>query len=233
MGEVVISKNRVNITAHAGCMGTRMDSLKSIEAGIKYGADILEIDLNIDEIGNLIICHDEPKPQNEYVRFYEMLEIIKKKQDTLLNIDIKDVKVLKQLKSVISDYGVGDRVFFTGLNFLQIMDHKEELKGSNYFINLEPPKLNISKLNNKEYLRELMNELLQLKIMGININYRFVTEEMVKVCNENSILSSVWTVDDVEEMKRMININVSSITTKQVDLLKILVEKNTNKKEVM
>jgi glycerophosphoryl diester phosphodiesterase len=54
----MFDEDRINITAHAGCMGIEMDSLEAVEAGIKYGADIIEIDLNIDENQTLVLCHD-------------------------------------------------------------------------------------------------------------------------------------------------------------------------------
>lgn len=79
----MISESRVNITAHAGCMGTELDSIESIEAG------------------------------------------------------------------------------------------------------LDKPKLDTTKLNNKGYLAELFDELKSLNIMGININYRFVTPEIINICKEN------------------------------------------------
>lgn len=219
----MISESRVNITAHAGCMGTRMDSIESVEAGIKYGADIIEIDLNIDGSGILVLSHDNPKAEIKYPAFEEVLEIIKKEQYLVLNIDIKDIKVLGKLNRIISDYGIKDRTFFTGVDFKAIIENQEILRETNYFINLDKPKLNITKLNNKDYLMELFDELKLLNIMGININYRFVTPEIISICKEKGMLSSVWTVDDVDEMKKIINLKVSSITTKRVDILRNLI----------
>ncbi|MBC2581502.1 glycerophosphodiester phosphodiesterase [Clostridium sp. DJ247] len=226
----MISENRINITAHAGCMGTTMDSIEAVEVGIKYGAHIIEIDLNIDESGNLVISHDKPKVEVKYSNVDEVLEIIKKEQEVLLNIDIKDAKLLGKLNRTILEYGIKDRVFFTGIDFQCILDNEEALRGTNYFINLGAPKLDITQLNNKEYLIELFNELESLNIMGINVNYRLVTPEIINVCKEKRMLSSVWTVDDIQDMKRMINLNVSSITTKRVDVLKSLISEISNNK---
>lgn len=224
----MINENRINVTAHAGCMETKMDSIEAIEAGIKHGADIIEIDLNIDENKNLILSHDKPQIGTRYPSFEGVLEIIKKHKEVLLNIDIKDARVLGKLNRTILDYDVKDKVFFTGLNRQSIIENEEMLREIDYFINLEFSDVNITQLNNKEYLIQLISELESLNVIGININYKLATPEIISACKERRMLSSVWTVDDVEEMKRIINLDVSSITTKRVDVLKKLISKMTN-----
>lgn len=216
----MFNEDRINITAHAGCMETEMDSIESIEAGIRYGANIVEVDLNIDENENLVLCHDEPKLWEKYIYFEEALGVIKDKKDILMNIDVKNDKTLKKLNSIILDYNMESRVFFTGLSFSNIIDNREELKKSNYFLNLDLSKFSTIKLYKKKYLSELCNEFKILNIMGMNINYRFATPELIDACKEKGLLCSVWTVDDVIEMKKMIDLKVNSITTKRVDILK-------------
>ncbi|MFT8312837.1 MAG: glycerophosphodiester phosphodiesterase [Clostridium sp.] len=219
----MINENKINITAHAGCMGTKMDSIEAVEEGIKHGADIIEIDLNIDANGNLVLCHDKPKAFGKYLRLEEVLEIIKREETVLLNVDIKDTKLLAKLNNTILGFGLKDRVFFTGLDYQSLIDSMEILKGANYFINLGIPKLNVTELSNKDYLNRLIDELESLNILGVNINYRLVTPELINVCKERKMMSSIWTVDDNENMKRMIDLEVNSITTKRVDVLKNLI----------
>lgn len=220
----MLSTNKINITAHAGCMNTEMDSIESLEAGIKYGADVLEVDANIDEKGNLIVSHDIPLANKRYISFYSVLEIIHKEQNLLLNVDIKNIQVLRELRRAILNYNLEDRIFFTGLNYLQIIENKDQLFGNKYFINLEAPKLDITKLENSEYLDELLSELIKLGIIGVNLNYKFATSEMIKVCKKHKLLTSVWTIEDIEEMKTVIKLQVNSITTKHIDQLKCLLK---------
>ena len=52
---------KVMYTAHTGCMGTKANSIQSIEAGYKNGASIVEFDLNYDKNGEPVLSHDEPK----------------------------------------------------------------------------------------------------------------------------------------------------------------------------
>ena len=181
----------IKITAHAGCMGTDMDSIESLEVGIKYGAHILEI--------------------------------MEANKEVMLNIDIKDVAVIPKLNKLIYDYNLKERTYYTGINYFQLLKNEELLIGQNYFVNLEPPKLQLTEINNKAYLLDLIQELQRLGIMGINIYYKLATKELIEVCREKGLLSSVWTVDEEEDMKTFIGRKVNSITTKNVEALKRLI----------
>lgn len=210
----MINMNKINITAHAGCMNTMMDSIEAVEAGIKYEADIIEIDLNVDENSNLLLCHDIPKENLEYPSLKTVLEITKSQKDILLNVDVKNTVTLRGLKSIISEFELLDRVFLTGLTIQDILENREFLKGIYYFINL-----GVSDFENIEP-KELIDELKKLNPIGININYRLVTPELITICKEKNMLTSVWTVDDEHEMEKMISLKVNSITTKKINILK-------------
>lgn len=216
-----MEKNKINITAHAGCMNTEMDSLESIREGIKNQADIIEIDLNEDEEEELILSHNVPKGDVQYKKFEEALELIKE-QNVLLNIDVKKMEVIEKANEIISEYDIENKTFFTGINFKNLIENMDKLVGKSYFINLEPPKLDISKIHSKLYLNELMMEIRNLKVIGVNIFYELASVELVEACRDNGLLCSVWTVDEVSEMEKMINLKVNSITTKKVDVLKNL-----------
>ena len=97
----MINECKINITAHAGCMNTNMDSIEAVKAGIKHGADIIEIDLNIDKDNNLVLSHGVPKEDVEYPKFMMVLEKIQNQKNILLNIDIKDTVMLGRLNNVI------------------------------------------------------------------------------------------------------------------------------------
>lgn len=223
VNNMMLNKNKIYLTAHAGCMSTQMDSIESILSGINYGADIIEIDLNIDEAENLILCHDIPKKHSDYASFYEVLEILKASNGLLLNIDIKNIHVLEKLKEFISIYDMKNRVFFTGLDYEQICQNKGSLSGYTYFLNLDSPKLDLMKLTDITYLTNLLDDLCALNIIGININQKYATTELLTICKEKNLFSSVWTIEDTEEMLRLISLKVNSITTKQVNILKSLI----------
>lgn len=213
-GENMIDKNKINITAHAGCMGRSLDSVKAMEIGIKYGANIIEIDLNIDSSKKLILSHDAPKVECIYESFETALEILKNKQNILLNIDVKNTEVLKYIKNVILKFELLDRVFLTGLTYKDIISNKEFLEDIYYFINLDD-----TDIKDKNY-KKIINEIKSENFLGININYKFIDVGLVSFIKENNILVAAWTVDDTYEMERLIKLNVNSITTNRVDILR-------------
>ena len=107
-----------------------------------------------------------------------------------------------------------NRIFFTGLTYNDITSNKEFLYGLNYFINLE-----IADIKNCD-LEKLINRLEILDVLGINIDYRLVTPELISACRERKLLTSVWTVDDAYEMEKLIKLKVNCITTNKIDILK-------------
>lgn len=213
--------NKISITAHTGCMNTKMNSIESIYAGIKYGADIVEIDLNINKDGEMVLSHDVPKENELYTKLEAALDIIKSQKDMFLNIDVKDTKVLLKLKDIIFKYELCDRVFLTGLNKEMILNNMKNLKGISYFINIEESDVN--KIN----VDKLIDKVEELNALGINIDYEIITPKIISECKKRNKLIFVWTIDKKKEMKKMIKYTVNSITTRRVDILKsILVENN-------
>lgn len=209
----MIDVNKINVTAHAGCMNTAMDSIESIESGIKNGADIIEVDVNIDKDKNIVLSHDLLQDSREYIPFYMVLEIMEKNRNILLNIDVKNTAVLPRLKNMISRYKLSDSIFLTGLTFNDIAENEEDLKGIHYLVNLEDSDIK------SMHAKALINKLKEMNAEGININHEFVTSELAVVCKEEKIILSVWTIDNVEYMDRAISLGVNSITTRNIDLL--------------
>lgn len=47
------------VTAHSGCMGTKMNSIEYLEKATKSGVDIIEVDISITKDRTPILYHDE------------------------------------------------------------------------------------------------------------------------------------------------------------------------------
>ncbi|WP_294377949.1 glycerophosphodiester phosphodiesterase [uncultured Clostridium sp.] len=220
---IMIKEDRINITAHAGCMNTKMDSIESVESGIKNGADIIEIDLNIKD-GRLILSHDIPKDNMEYEKFEKVLDIMNKYGNAELNIDVKDVSVLEALKDMILKYELMDRIFLTGLTYENISDNKEKLYGFRYLVNLDESDLKrIFISGNSRNLDDFgLKKISDSKAIGVNLNYKLISSdiEIAEEFRKRDFQVHVWTVDKLEDMKKLLKYNINSITTNKVDLLK-------------
>lgn len=215
-----MDERKIWITAHAGCCGTKMDTLESIEMGISNGADIIEVDLNMDVNGGLILSHNKPSVGKIYPDLIDALKIIKDEAHILLNVDVKNMEVLEKSADIISKFELEDRMFYTGISQKTMIDCKDKLGDKKYFLNLEPTMELIRKICDENYLKALLSRFSVQNIVGINVNYQMVTKELVTVCKEKNYLCSVWTVDEAEDMRRMIALQVDNITTNQVKILK-------------
>jgi glycerophosphoryl diester phosphodiesterase len=209
---------KTKITAHAGCMGTLEDSLEAVEAAVRIKADICEVDVSALSDGTPVLKHDMVLPTDiELVKLSEVFEYVKDK-NIILNLDVKDKSALKEIELLVESYELNSRVFLTGIKEKEAMKLRNTGYKLKYYLNHDFPP-SIIKLDYDDYLNKLVQNAKQHGCIGVNSHYRFCTQETVKKVHEAGLLVSLWTVDDVHTMKKLINMNVDNITTKRPDLL--------------
>jgi glycerophosphoryl diester phosphodiesterase len=209
---------KTKITAHAGCMGTLEDSLEAVEAAVRINADICEVDVSALNDGTPVLKHDRVLPTDVgLVKLSEVFEYAKDK-NILLNLDVKDKKALKEIELLVESYDLNNRVFLTGIKEKEAMKLRSAGYKLKYYLNHDFPP-SITKLDYDDYLNKLVQNAKQLGCIGVNSHYRFCTQDTVMKIHEAGLLVSLWTVDDVDTMKKLINMNVDNITTKRPDLL--------------
>ena len=131
----------MNITSHSGSDGMKDNSLESIEMGMALGADAVEVDVRCNNLGLLIISHDED-PQKEY-RDYPSLakafEIIADDDIIAINCDIKESNAIPAVLNLASDMGImADRLILTGSVYPQtLLETPTILAKSSVWINIE------------------------------------------------------------------------------------------------
>ena len=54
--------------------------------------------------------------------------------------------------------------------------------------------------------------MVQLK-MDLDVYYKFVTADIVRLCHAHGIKVNVWTVDDPEEARQLVEMGVDFITS--------------------
>ncbi|GHV95979.1 hypothetical protein AGMMS50293_22990 [Spirochaetia bacterium] len=110
-------QDTLNITAHSGCDGTADDSLESIEAAIRYGADVAEVDIRRNRQGVLVLSHDEDTSR-EYPGHFTLAEafaLIAQDGRIAVNCDIKETDTLPAILELAGSMGLGpERVILTG-----------------------------------------------------------------------------------------------------------------------
>lgn len=211
---------RITVTAHAGSNGTDDNTIPSIKTALDSGAEIVEFDLNVDENGELRLSHNTPVGGEP--TFEEALVLVKQADDIFINIDVKTTKNIDKMQEIIVKHGMLDRVFYTGINEGFAADVREKSPLVQYYLNCYP---DVSELGNKDYCDKMVDRVIELGGIGVNINFRGVTPQLVEACHGKGLLLSVWTVNNEEDMKAFISMGADNITTEKPTFLKNIMRK--------
>lgn len=201
-------------TAHTGCVKTPDNSLAAIEEGVKYGADIVEFDLNFLPDGTPVLSHDKPKG-NE-VTLDEAFKKISEYESIKVNVDVKTTKNLKAVYPLAQKYGLEDRIFYTGINIDFVEAVKKDSPEVPYYLNVNVEK---PRKQTPEYLQSLVKTVKDSGAIGINFNKDHATKKLVEAFHENDLEVSIWTVNKKRKMYKILALAPDNITTRRPDKL--------------
>lgn len=201
-------------TAHTGCAGTKDNSLESFEAGVLYGANIVEFDLNFDKDGNPVLSHDEPIG-NE-ITLEEAFPKIAEYENLFVNVDVKKCTDLKIAETTALQAGILHRIFYTGINIENVEAVRKTSPNVKYYLNVNVEK---PSEHTDEYLCSLVETVKQSGAIGINFNKDSASKKLVDKFHENGLLVSIFTVDDELEMYEILSYSPDNITTRNPDKL--------------
>lgn len=211
MGDKVEEIEKIYITAHAGAMVTKANSIESIKVIKEYPIYAIEVDVNLDFNGDVILSHDK---SNDGVFFKDFLEEVKD-LSFKVNLDIKDssslVLVTNILKGLEKDQR--NRFFFTGVDFKTVEDNKNVLNGFSYYINAQANEINLEKINDADYLIEVGNRIKDSGAIGVNMYYKYYFKELKDILDTLNLKVSMWTVDDEKDIEEVISKGANYITT--------------------
>ncbi|MEO8399618.1 MAG: glycerophosphodiester phosphodiesterase family protein [Ignavibacteriaceae bacterium] len=223
----------VIVTAHRGASGLAPENtLSSFKAAIKNNADFSELDAQETADGVIIVLHDkdlkrtsgsdgniwelnygelknyevgswfEKKFDGEKVpTLQEVINLVKGKMK--LNIELKmngHEKVLaEKVVKIIEENDFIDQCIVTSFNFDEIKTVRRLNKNIKvgYIFSKMPDDIDIFKAD---------CDLL-------SVNKKLVDEEFVKKAHENGKEVHVWTVNEPDEMKKLITLGVESLIT--------------------
>ncbi len=202
-------------TAHTGCVDTKDNSLEAIEIGAKFGADIVEFDLNFLSDGTPVLAHDKPKG-NE-ITLDEAFKKVSEYENLKVNVDAKSVANLKAVYPLAQKYGIESRIFYTGIELKDVEAVKKDSPEVPYYLNFNVEK---PKKQTPEYLQSLVEAVKGCGAIGINFNKDNATKELVDIFHENDLLVSIWTVNEEKKMYEILHLAPDNITTRRPDKLK-------------
>lgn len=204
------------ITCHAGSFGTPDNSLESLQTAVDWGADIVEFDVSFRPDGTAVIIHDSAPKMNEGVLLGEALKIVAGVENCRINLDIKSTANLPEVDRLVKEYGLFERVFYTGV-FEDWVETVRKTSSIPYYLN---HKITAEEANDSKRALEIIEKTKKLGAIGINSNYKHGTKAFSDIAHKNGLLVSLWTVNKVRDMVRVIEALPDNITTRKPDFLK-------------
>jgi glycerophosphoryl diester phosphodiesterase len=235
------------ITAHAGCMNTPPNSIESVLQGIRAGADIIEVDVNATKDGVAVLFHDQhirisshqklridglmfnelqtvertlsPESSSHFhqiIRLEEVLDVVQQFRKTL-NVDLKNQACLKSMVDAVKLRNMVDDVIISGCHKKDAAYIKKQYPDFQVLLNADDAPVNDS--GYKDYIKRTCRDAIAASCCGINMHYKDCRREMLLYARLRCLPVLIYTVDNVDEMKKFVTSGVHSITTNEVDTL--------------
>lgn len=196
------------ITAHTGCEKTPPNSIEHIHAALLSGAEIIEVDIHKD--GDLLyLSHDEDPNPGSRPALEECFKIVSPQNGIKVNCDVKRFGLVKPVVELALKYGMTDRIHFTG----QVgPEDQQYLKDSNvlsgWWNSIFP---SARDYENIKYAMDFLNQYNRDKV--ICVHYKMLNDEILALAKDNGYLYTVWTVDEDEDIVKMLKLGLVNITT--------------------
>ena len=230
------------ITAHSGCEQTPRDSMESVERAIALGADAIEMDIRRAADGTLYVSHDR-QMGGAVREKATLETVFRRIQDTGLkiNCDIKEAFALCGTLDMAERFGLGsDRLILSGSVSPELLAMEPSItERASVFLNIEEvlkflymgnlyakqdearfpllmtdAKLFVLEMRKDERCVAAMIRLMKaLHVHTLNMPHDILTMELAETLRAEDITCSVWTVNEVADLDRCLQLGVDNITT--------------------
>ena len=184
--------------------------MEYLEFASSLPIDALEIDIRRSKDGRLLLTHD-PIRKRQLLTLDEAFAFLAGR-NIAINCDLKEYGLEEDVLECADKYGIRNRIIFTG-SVTDCMNFKKNHSDVQVFINAEELVPNFHKKTSPDML---INRCKHAGYQVINIDYRICDDRLVNGCKQAGIGLSVWTVDDIEMIKRLRAIGVVNLATNLV-----------------
>lgn len=208
------------ITAHSGCDGTKPNSLKCVTYALASGADALEVDVRMTQDGVLVLSHDEKKEYAGCPSLEEVFSLLDAVPEIKINCDLKETGLEAAVVSLADGFStLKGRLIFTGSVKTENLS-PDILSKARPFLNIEEyipsfydrmrdmPGFDITAAE------QIVKVLRHSGVTGVNLYYPACTPGFLMKMQQNNIDVSVWTVDDIEQARKLAALGVFNLTTR-------------------
>lgn len=200
------------ITAHSGCEGTPSNSIEHIKAALDSGAEMLEVDIRRAADGRLFLSHDVREDYAGCPSLEDCFALVAP-SSLSINCDVKTVGLTADVMALAEQYGMADRVCFTGNIGDEELPALNETVGD-WWLSLWRSADEIGDTERACQKYDQLNGLYRI----INLDYHMICPELLAAAEKGGCPLSVWTVDREKDIRAMMAAGVWNITTRQPKL---------------
>lgn len=226
----------IEVTGHRGAAGLEPENtLRSIRKAIDLGVDRVEIDVRVTKDGHLVVIHDETVDRTTnghgYVKeltfqeirrldagkgekiptLEEVLNLTKGK--VILQIELKAAEATEPTVHLVERRGAEREVVITSFMhelLKKVHDLNPSLRTGALFFDVQG---------------DICQKAIDVHSEAIHVYYKNVDSNLVEEAHRRGLKVSVWNPDELEDMRKMIRLNVDVIGTNRPDLLLNLLKK--------
>lgn len=243
------ASTRTSIIGHRGASYEAPENtVSAAKLAWEMGADAVEIDIHLSKDNRIIVLHDgstkrtgdadlpvsltnseslrkldvgsfkDEKYAGEKIPFLEEIIDTVPPKGTLF-VEVKcGPEVLPHLKKVIDESGKKSRIVIIGFSLDTMADSKKIMPDiPTYWL-----RGTVKDEETEEYLPHDPEWIYIAKgknLDGLDVHFAGITEDFVKTVKEEGLGIYAWTVDSVDEAKRLKVIGIDGITTNKPDIM--------------
>jgi len=168
-----------------------------------------------------VLKHDEPEASE--AESLPTLESAFKLLSTLnvrMNVDVKSTANIPAVVSLAEKHSVTDKIFFTGVEEKYVSAVKASAPNIPYYLNVS-----VNKKKNTEplYLVSLVDKVKSCGAVGINLNFKGCSKELVDAFRKEGLSVSLWTANSKTAMYRCLAFEPDNITTRKPSVLRKII----------
>jgi len=224
------------ITAHTGFGRAPANTWASFMEACVLGVDIAEMDIRVTYKQEPVLMHDHsilleqygadelnrlplrsrlgvPYSDNELVKLEDVLRIALYR-GMKLNLDIKNGEAVNPTLQLVKALGAEHLTYVTGCTEGILVD----TMGISLLRNA-PMSMILDDQEDREKIQQFCELASQAGYCGVNLHVEMVSKTFVDLAHAHDLFVSVYTVDDLDRMKQLIDLEVDSITTMKPERL--------------
>lgn len=219
------------------------NSIEAFKKAAESGSDMVEFDVHETKDGHLVVMHDKTLnrttdgkgsiknitldelrkfhgPNGEHVpTIEEVIRILKNK--CAMNIELKDKQLTNKLLKIIKKEKIEKKVIISSVYTKVIKTIKEKELGIKTAWLVSETRWQLIILYILRFFLPyfLVRMAKKMKTDAIGLQYKLVTDKLVKALHQNHINIGVWTVNNKEDIKKMQLLGVDAIISDKPGLL--------------